>query len=462
MSNKIHIADLSLSQKWQLLQDLHRDLQSEYDEDLIVCTYPAMTDRARKYATRLHRKCGQFYGDKKYSYHLEMVVENVKQYCPRKWKDEGLLDELVCAAWCHDTIEDCAITYNDLKKVIGERPADLVYLLTNELGKNRSQRHERTSPKLASNKKAAFVKCCDRLANTHHSKSVKSGMYEKYCKEYPSFRKELGEDTGYLSIFPRIWSALDSVHKFSKDNTSLKYRKKTRTHSGRRRIMTIPIELVHDSFKKRHKTHHDEKSDISVTVYENSVIYVERDGKCYSLPAERLETYLEKGVECRACGIEGSHYAVETDPGRGIHIDLYTKDPDGHGEVMITRDHIMPRHLGGLDHLDNYQPLCKCCNESKGHKLTHANFLIKDYDAIDDKTILEIVSYPTGSKIMAIQVLKEYKGYSLIEAKKLLESSHQSKCKIEVSHTSSNDCMLIDKLLELDIEINVTTHKKDD
>ena len=35
---------------------------------------------------------------------------------------------------------------------------------------------------------------------------------------------------------------------------------------------------------------------------------------------------------------------------------------------MLTKDHIFPRILGGLDTLNNYQVLCERCNACKGNK----------------------------------------------------------------------------------------------
>jgi (p)ppGpp synthase/HD superfamily hydrolase len=99
--------------------------------------------------------------------------------------------DVLAAAWCHDLLEDTALNYNDLKGVIGERASDIVYDVTNELGKNRKERAEKTYPKIAKNPLAIRVKLADRIANMEFSKQSGSGMFEKYCKESDSFHDAL-------------------------------------------------------------------------------------------------------------------------------------------------------------------------------------------------------------------------------------------------------------------------------
>jgi len=65
--------------------------------------------------------------------------------------------------------------------------------VTNELGKNRKERSEKTYPKIASCRLSTFVKLCDRIANAKFSYYIndEKGMYAKYQAEHPDFYKAL-------------------------------------------------------------------------------------------------------------------------------------------------------------------------------------------------------------------------------------------------------------------------------
>lgn len=147
--------------------------------------------QAREYATDLHDKANKKYGGYlPYSYHLEKVEFFVCYFAHLLRSLEGTT-MVRKAAWLHDTIEDCGVTYNDIAFKFGKPIADLVYNVTNELGKNRKERHEKTLPKLKSDPVAIFLKLCDRLANTLYSKYSGSTMYEKYVAEWPEFKEHL-------------------------------------------------------------------------------------------------------------------------------------------------------------------------------------------------------------------------------------------------------------------------------
>lgn len=93
------------------------------------------------------------------------------------------------------------------------------------------------------------------------------------------------------------------------------------------------------------------------------------DGDSIKGNSQRFQTFFTKGVRCVCCGIEGKYFAKE----KGIrdisyHLNLYALDDDGN-EVLMTKDHIIPRSKGGTNTLENYQPMCYICNIKKGNKI---------------------------------------------------------------------------------------------
>lgn len=84
----------------------------------------------------------------------------------------------------------------------------------------------------------------------------------------------------------------------------------------------------------------------------------------YSL---RYEVF-NKSCGCCVCGIDGLYFALEknrSEKGNSYHFNLYGIDKNGK-EVLMTKDHIIPKSCGGSNTLDNFQTMCTNCNEKKG------------------------------------------------------------------------------------------------
>ena len=95
------------------------------------------------------------------------------------------------------------------------------------------------------------------------------------------------------------------------------------------------------------------------------------EGHTVQMNSSRYQVFLEKGTICSSCGIEGKYFALEQDkymPNQGsnaYHFNLYALDGDGN-EVLMTKDHIVPKSCGGSNELSNYQTMCSPCNGNKG------------------------------------------------------------------------------------------------
>lgn len=93
------------------------------------------------------------------------------------------------------------------------------------------------------------------------------------------------------------------------------------------------------------------------------------DGDYIKGNSQRYQTFFTKGFKCACCGIKGKYFAKEITRGdASYHLNLYALDKNG-TEVLMTKDHIIPKSKGGQDVLDNYQPMCYICNYKKGNTL---------------------------------------------------------------------------------------------
>lgn len=92
---------------------------------------------------------------------------------------------------------------------------------------------------------------------------------------------------------------------------------------------------------------------------------VEVDGKKYLVRTGCLRLQLfKKNSTCVKCGRQGTHFVLEQDWNHNRpHLNLYA------GDVLMTKDHIVPKSKGGSNGLKNLQTMCAPCNQAKGNKL---------------------------------------------------------------------------------------------
>lgn len=118
------------------------------------------------------------------------------------------------ACWLHDTIEDCRVTYNDVKQEFGIEISEAVYALTNEKGRNRKERaNEKYYEGIRNTNVAAFVKICDRIANVKHSYESGNSMLKKYFDENEWFMLQVDSEKKYLTMWAYLQSFLNQTVK---------------------------------------------------------------------------------------------------------------------------------------------------------------------------------------------------------------------------------------------------------
>jgi guanosine-3',5'-bis(diphosphate) 3'-pyrophosphohydrolase len=144
-----------------------------------------------------------------YSKHLEDVVNRLKSL--------GVIDEeLLCAGWLHDTIEDTDTSFDDLYERFGSKVVVLVTSLTKDMSLTRKKRERIYVKQL---KEASFdaklIKLCDISANLSDLKnydalkSKKLRQVRKIRHYLTVIKNDLLENTDY----PKITTLLESINQ---------------------------------------------------------------------------------------------------------------------------------------------------------------------------------------------------------------------------------------------------------
>lgn len=169
-----------------------------------------MNSKIIGFAIEAHNKVNHLYDGSPYSLHLAMVAHYAVKYIDAI--PEQCWETVLNAAWLHDTIEDCRLTYNDVKEVAGYEVAEIVYALTNDKGKNRKERAGENYYKgIRETAWAKYVKLCDRLANVKYSVDTNSQMLAVYRKENESFLKGLMSGSSDALIYKYPLEELDTL-----------------------------------------------------------------------------------------------------------------------------------------------------------------------------------------------------------------------------------------------------------
>jgi guanosine-3',5'-bis(diphosphate) 3'-pyrophosphohydrolase len=130
---------------------------------------------AEEFAKEKHKHMMRKDGKTPYWKHLERVVENLTQL--------GIEDnEMLCAGWLHDTIEDTNTDFEEISDKFELNVAEIVAQVTKD---NRLDRKQREQEYIRQLKKASWqaqaIKLCDILANLSDLSNM-LGSVEKKSK----------------------------------------------------------------------------------------------------------------------------------------------------------------------------------------------------------------------------------------------------------------------------------------
>ena len=139
-----------------------------------------LIDLAQRFSIEKHN--GQKYGNYPYSVHLLETYKIAELF--------NLSEEIKIACFLHDTLEDTKTKYSELKDIFGKNVAELVYAVTDELGRDRTEKKKKTYVKITkAGIPSAILKLCDRVANMQNAIYHNNPIIKKYQKEHEDFCK---------------------------------------------------------------------------------------------------------------------------------------------------------------------------------------------------------------------------------------------------------------------------------
>lgn len=162
-----------------------------------------MTNKERAKMVAENQHANQKYDIYPYMYHVLQVVGIAESL--------GFDEKIIIACYMHDVLEDGTLSYNDIKQAFGEEVAEIVYAVTDELGRNRKERKEKTYHKIRGNWKAVAVKICDRIANVRQSQLYNPSMFKKYQQEHQDFVKNIWNTEHPQKELEKAWNLLEDL-----------------------------------------------------------------------------------------------------------------------------------------------------------------------------------------------------------------------------------------------------------
>jgi hypothetical protein len=99
---------------------------------------------------------------------------------------------------------------------------------------------------------------------------------------------------------------------------------------------------------------------------------------------ELFQHFRASPIKCWKCGCQADRWVAAKGKNDKIskpvldlfatkHIPASKKNPAYSRIVMMTRDHIIPRSMGGVDAVENLRPGCELCNGQRGSNMSKSD-----------------------------------------------------------------------------------------
>jgi len=171
-----------------------------------------LVKNAELFAKKKHSGKTRNDGITPYSKHLEDVVNRLKSL--------GVADqELLCAGWLHDTIEDTGTSFDDLFEKFGNRIAVLVLSLSKDTSLSKKQKELEYVKRLeGASSDAKLIKLCDISANLSDLKNYSASKPKKIrqVKQKRRYLTVIKNDLIKNTEYPKITTLLESVNQILK------------------------------------------------------------------------------------------------------------------------------------------------------------------------------------------------------------------------------------------------------
>ncbi len=170
------------------------------------------TSKAHIFAKKKHQH--QLRKDCKtpYWHHLKQVVQNLQKLGIKN-------QDILCAGWLHDTIEDTDTSFDDLFEQFGRIVAVLVSSLSKDTSLPKKKREQEYVKQL---KEASFgaklIKLCDISANLSDLKNYDASKSKRlrYLRQKRHYLVVIKNDLIANTDYPKITTLLESINQILK------------------------------------------------------------------------------------------------------------------------------------------------------------------------------------------------------------------------------------------------------